>query len=105
MGSCERSAADTNAAHERKAEGEKETLRLAGAGGAAECALMNAQSSAERGGRLCGNFLRRHGFSLQANCGAIKTYSFFLNALFYLGKKLKKTIVDIQHFINPAPVK
>ena len=79
--------------------------RLAGAGGAAECALMNAQASAERGGRLCGNFLRRHGSSLQAKCGAIKTYSFFLSALFYRGKKLKTAIVDILHFINPAPVK
>ena len=79
--------------------------RLAGAGGAAECALMNAQASAERGGRLCGNFLRRHGSSLQANCGAIKTYSFFLNALFYLGKQLKNAIVDNLHFVSPAPVK
>ena len=104
MGSCERSAANANAA-QAKSGGEREMSRLAGAGGAAECALMNAQASAERGGRLCGNFLRRHGSSLQAKCGAIKPYSFSLSALFYLGKKLKKAIVDILHFINPAPVK
>ena len=79
--------------------------RLAGAGGAAECALMNAQASAKRGGRMCGNFLRRHGSSLQAKCGAIKTYSFFLSTVFYMGNNLKTAIVDILHFISPAPVK
>ena len=44
-------------------------------------------------------------FSLQANCGAIKTYSFSMSTLFYMGKKLKMAIVDILHFINLAPVK
>ena len=41
MGSCERGAANANVARKRKAEGKKEMSRLAGAGGAAERALMN----------------------------------------------------------------
>ena len=41
MGSCERGAANASVARKRTAEGEKEISRLAEAGGAAECALMN----------------------------------------------------------------
>ena len=77
--------------------------RLAGAGGAAESALMNAQPNAQRSGWLCGNFLRIHDVSLQAKFGAIKTDSFFLNYPFYLGNRLKTAIVDICYFVTLAP--
>ena len=76
--------------------------RLAGAGGAAECALMNAQTYAKRGEWLCGNDLQRHGQSLQAKCGAIKTYSFFLQALFNWVKGLKMVLVDFAFFVTIA---
>ena len=66
MGSCERGTADGNAARKRKSGEEERMSRLAGAGGAAECALMNAQPNAEGGEWLCGNFLQNHGCSLQA---------------------------------------
>ena len=83
--------------------------RLAGAGGAAECALMNAQPSAALHGRLrgclCGNFSRSHRRSLQAKCGAIKPYSFFLNFIFYWVTGLKIAIVDILHFMAIAQLK
>jgi len=41
--------------------GEERMSRLAGAGGAAESALMNAQPNAEGGEWLCGKFLQNHG--------------------------------------------
>ena len=78
--------------------------RLAGAGGAAESALMNEQSNAQWSGWLCGKFVRSHNSSLQAKIGAIKTDSFFLNYPFYLGNRLKTVIVDICYFVTLAPL-
>ena len=65
--------------------GKEKSSRLAGAGGAAESALMNAQTYAELGERLCGKILRNHARSLQAKFGTIKSNSFLVNSLFNAG--------------------
>jgi hypothetical protein len=66
MGKCEHGIADANAARKQITEGEKETSRLAGAGGAAESALMNAQTNAEHSGELRETIFLVHAISLQA---------------------------------------
>jgi hypothetical protein len=75
-------------------EAEKEMSRLAGAGGAAESALMNAQAIAGRGERLCGNNLRSHGLSLQAKCGTIKMYNFSAKPIFHMGDSQIIAVID-----------
>ena len=64
MGSCERSVANAHATRKQKTEGEKELSRLAGAGGAAESALMNAQATARSIERLTWSFCSVHCRSL-----------------------------------------
>ncbi len=59
--------------------------RLAGAGGAAESALMNAQAHAERSGGLREKMIRIHAISLQAKMRRDQSLQLFAETSILLG--------------------